>query len=147
MRAPKCSYISGACGESLFGNMVVTALSQPSLNFSLSLASLSPSISRTLKIFHPFFFDALTPNQLSLLFPIMCPLRFLLVFFSAVLAGYFAWKTVNSSPDDDDSPIESNDEKQGLCFKKMEKGLWVFVDMASGKYLWRNLNLMSEKTI
>ncbi|KAG2335220.1 hypothetical protein Bca4012_016665 [Brassica carinata] len=80
----------------------------------------------------------------------MCPLRFLLVFFSAVLAGYFAWKTVSSSAElisDDDSTIESN-EKQGLCFKKkMEKGFWVFVDMASGKYLWRNLNLMSEKTV
>ncbi|WZY80715.1 hypothetical protein YC2023_027099 [Brassica napus] len=83
----------------------------------------------------------------------MCPLRFLLVFFSAVLAGYFAWKTVSSSPeiisdDDDGSPVELN-EKQGLCFKKqkMEKGFWVFVDMASGKYLWRNLKLMSEKAI
>ncbi|KAJ0261143.1 hypothetical protein HA466_0043170 [Hirschfeldia incana] len=81
----------------------------------------------------------------------MCPLRFLLVFFSAVLAGYFAWKTVSSSPelisDNDDSPVELN-EKQGLCFKKkMEKGLWVFVDMASGKYLWRNLKHMSDRTI
>uniref|UniRef100_A0A0D3B1R7 Methyltransferase n=1 Tax=Brassica oleracea var. oleracea TaxID=109376 RepID=A0A0D3B1R7_BRAOL len=81
----------------------------------------------------------------------MCPLRFLLVFFSAVLAGYFAWKTVSSSPeifseDDDGSPVELN-EKQGLCSKKMEKGFWVFVDMASGKYLWRNLKLMSEKAI
>lgn len=28
----------------------------------------------------------------------MCPLRFILVFFSAVLAGYLAWKTVRSSP-------------------------------------------------
>ena len=53
----------------------------------------------------------------------MCPLRFLLVFFSAVLAGYFAWKTVSSSPeifseDDDGSPVELN-EKQGLCSKKV----------------------------
>ncbi|KAJ0243768.1 hypothetical protein HA466_0197730 [Hirschfeldia incana] len=77
----------------------------------------------------------------------MCPLRFLLVFFSAVLAGYFAWKTVNSSPEgDEDSPVESND-KQGLCFRKrMENGFWVFVDMASGKYLWRNLKEMREKS-
>ncbi|KAF8085408.1 hypothetical protein N665_0667s0006 [Sinapis alba] len=78
----------------------------------------------------------------------MCPLRFLLVFFSAVLAGYFAWKTVNSSPDliSDDSSVELND-KQAINFKKrMEDGLWVFVDMASGKYLWRNLKHMSEKT-
>ncbi|KFK29753.1 hypothetical protein AALP_AA7G174600 [Arabis alpina] len=78
----------------------------------------------------------------------MCPLRFLLVFFSAVLAGYFAWKTVSSSPEliSDDSPVELND-KQGLCFKKkMENGFWVFVDMASGRYLWRNLKEMKEKT-
>ncbi|CAN7067842.1 uncharacterized protein LOC103845863 [Brassica rapa] len=81
----------------------------------------------------------------------MCPLRFLLVFFSAVLAGYFAWKTVSSSSpeligDDDDSPVELND-KQGLCFRKrMENGFWVFVDMASGKYLWRNLKEMRDKS-
>ncbi|CAA7061413.1 unnamed protein product [Microthlaspi erraticum] len=74
----------------------------------------------------------------------MCPLRFLLVFFSAILAGYFAWKTVSSSPEliSDDSPVELND-KQGLNFKKkMENGFWVFVDMASGKYLWRNFKEM-----
>lgn len=104
----------------------------------------------------------------------MCPLRFLLVFFSAVLAGYFAWKTVSSSPEliSDDSPVELND-KQGLNFKKvsinlvafrlissipdfsflftgdeqkMENGFWVFVDMASGRYLWRNLKEMREKS-
>ncbi|KAF2566480.1 hypothetical protein F2Q70_00025753 [Brassica cretica] len=77
----------------------------------------------------------------------MCPLRFLLVFFSAVLAGYFAWKTVSSSPEliSDDSPVELNDK--GLSFnKKMENGFWVFVDMASGRYLWRNLKEMREKT-
>uniref|UniRef100_A0A1J3IKG8 Methyltransferase-related protein n=1 Tax=Noccaea caerulescens TaxID=107243 RepID=A0A1J3IKG8_NOCCA len=77
----------------------------------------------------------------------MCPLRFLLVFFSAILAGYFAWKTVSSSPEliSDDSPVELND-KQGLSFKKkMENGFWVLVDMASGKYLWRNFKEMSEK--
>ncbi|CAN6993644.1 unnamed protein product [Brassica oleracea var. botrytis] len=78
----------------------------------------------------------------------MCPLRFLLVFFSAVLAGYFAWKTVSSSPEliSDDSAVELND-KQGLSFnKQMENGFWVFVDMASGRYLWRNLKEMREKT-
>ncbi|CAN8255942.1 unnamed protein product [Cochlearia groenlandica] len=77
----------------------------------------------------------------------MCPLRFLLVFFSAILAGYFAWKTVSSSPElnSDESPIES-DDKQGLNFKrKMENGFWVFVDMASGRYLWRNLKEIRDK--
>ncbi|CAM8968848.1 unnamed protein product [Rhodiola kirilowii] len=31
----------------------------------------------------------------------MCPLRFILVFFSAVLAGYFAWKSIRTDDDDD----------------------------------------------
>ncbi|KAF8051590.1 hypothetical protein N665_1695s0001 [Sinapis alba] len=79
----------------------------------------------------------------------MCPLRFLLVFFSAVLAGYFAWKTVSYSPEliSDDSLVVELNDKQGLSFnKKMENGFWVFVDMASGKYLWRNLKEMRDKT-
>lgn len=74
----------------------------------------------------------------------MCPLRFVLVFFSAVLAGYFAWKTVNSSPEliSDDSK-----DKQGLGFKrKMENVFWIFVDMASGRHLWRNLKEISAKS-
>ncbi|KAL9677370.1 hypothetical protein QQ045_005599 [Rhodiola kirilowii] len=32
----------------------------------------------------------------------MCPLRFILVFFSAVLAGYFAWKSISADDHDDD---------------------------------------------
>ncbi|EOA22073.1 hypothetical protein CARUB_v10002613mg [Capsella rubella] len=74
----------------------------------------------------------------------MCPLRFVLVFFSAVLAGYMAWRTVNSSPDlfsDELSPVEANNAKQerSNSKRKMENGFWMFVDMASGRYLWRNL--------
>ncbi|KAL1205986.1 hypothetical protein V5N11_018062 [Cardamine amara subsp. amara] len=75
----------------------------------------------------------------------MCPLRFVLVFFSAVLAGYMAWRTVNSSPElfsDESSQVEAKD-KEGLNLKKkMDKGFWMFVDMASGRYLWRNLKEM-----
>ena len=41
----------------------------------------------------------------------MCPLRFILVFFSAVLAGYFAWKTIRSSPDADMGYEDSLNEK------------------------------------
>ncbi|XP_004489706.1 uncharacterized protein [Cicer arietinum] len=76
----------------------------------------------------------------------MCPLRFILVFFSAVLAGYFAWRTVNSSPkielvsDDSVEDEKSSFKKENFDFKKMiQNGFWVFVDMASGRYLWRNL--------
>ncbi|CAN6839454.1 unnamed protein product [Brassica oleracea] len=74
----------------------------------------------------------------------MCPLRFVLVFFSVALARYFAWKTVDSSLElnSEDSPVEAKekDDNQGLGFKrKMCNGFWMFVDMASGRYLWRNL--------
>ncbi|KAK4793810.1 hypothetical protein SAY86_011804 [Trapa natans] len=79
----------------------------------------------------------------------MCPLRFILVFFSAVIAGYFAWMTVRSSPElhlslqeltADSSPSE---ESQGLNLKKVvQDGFWIFVDMASGKYLWRSFKQM-----
>ncbi|KAL4378977.1 hypothetical protein GQ457_02G039160 [Hibiscus cannabinus] len=84
----------------------------------------------------------------------MCPMRLLLVFFSAVLAGYFAWRTAVGSPADvDDCSSEDSGKtiaksKQDFSFKKMVKnGFWVFVDMASGKYLWRNLKELknSEK--
>ncbi|KAJ1398349.1 hypothetical protein SESBI_31189 [Sesbania bispinosa] len=76
----------------------------------------------------------------------MCPLRFILVFFSAVLAGYFAWRTVRSSPeidlasDDSTGEDKSSSKKESFDFRKMiHNGFWVFVDMASGRYLWRNL--------
>ncbi|XP_010549672.1 PREDICTED: uncharacterized protein LOC104820773 [Tarenaya hassleriana] len=82
----------------------------------------------------------------------MCPLRFLLVFFSAVLAGYFAWRTVSSSDESavdaisGESQVEQKD-KRGFNFKRtMENGFWVFVDMASGRYLWRNLKEMRGKS-
>ncbi|XP_027941769.1 uncharacterized protein LOC114195478 [Vigna unguiculata] len=73
----------------------------------------------------------------------MCPLRFILVFFSAALAAYFAWTTVRSSPEidlttqDQNNKASSNDH---FSFNKMiQNGFWVFVDMASGRYIWRNL--------
>ncbi|KAK8508801.1 hypothetical protein V6N13_090766 [Hibiscus sabdariffa] len=75
----------------------------------------------------------------------MCPMRFLLVFFSAILAGYVAWRTVRSSPDTDGEVSEDSEkivvkDTQEFSFKRMvQNGFWVFVDMASGKYLWRNL--------
>ncbi|OWM73229.1 hypothetical protein CDL15_Pgr001343 [Punica granatum] len=96
----------------------------------------------------------------------MCPMRFILVFFSAVLAGYFAWRTVRSSPEVDPSLQDAaadtapRKEARELNFKKVPKalvlflmksrvsvqvvqdGFWVFVDMASGRYLWRNIKEM-----
>ncbi|MBA0632915.1 hypothetical protein Godav_001579 [Gossypium davidsonii] len=81
----------------------------------------------------------------------MCPLRFLLVFLSAVLAGNVTWRTAHSSSniDDDGSGngnVVSEDSGKIVAIEKQEIGsrrmvqnaFWVFVDMASGKYLWRN---------
>ncbi|KAH7512861.1 uncharacterized protein LOC107432696 [Ziziphus jujuba] len=82
----------------------------------------------------------------------MCPMRFILVFFSAILAGYFAWRTVRSSPGVDIMLEDSNNEKfqskeeQEFNFKRMVlNSFWVFVDMASGRYLWRNLREMKQE--
>ncbi|GLT38362.1 hypothetical protein SLA2020_126180 [Shorea laevis] len=83
----------------------------------------------------------------------MCPLRFILVFFSAVIAGYLAWRTVRSSPDvegiiADGSTAErmAVKDEQELNFKRMvQNGFWVFVDMASGRYLWRNLRDLKKR--
>ncbi|KAL6509620.1 hypothetical protein OROGR_022930 [Orobanche gracilis] len=95
----------------------------------------------------------------------MCPLRFVLVFFSAVLAGYLAWKTVIASSDDESNITttvvpppdaaaaakdpNSSHEKNKNCTARFQKhdfrflkmvgnGFWVLIDMASGRYLWRN---------
>ncbi|GFP84165.1 hypothetical protein PHJA_000560200 [Phtheirospermum japonicum] len=89
----------------------------------------------------------------------MCPLRFILVFFSAALAGYLAWKTIGSSdeadiitmitkPDQDDDSNKDNSSniqhKQEFQFlKMMQNGFWVFIDMASGRYLWRNVKQLN----
>ncbi|XP_018838382.1 uncharacterized protein LOC109004317 [Juglans regia] len=76
----------------------------------------------------------------------MCPMRFILVFFSAMLAAYFAWKTVHSSPQTDkileDITLDKTstiDKPEFNLKKTIQECFWVFVDMASGRYLWRNL--------
>ncbi|XWS42438.1 hypothetical protein CRYUN_Cryun16bG0014100 [Craigia yunnanensis] len=75
----------------------------------------------------------------------MCPMRFLLVFFSAVVAGYVAWRTVGSSSDinnvvsEDSEKIVAKDKQEFSIKRMVQNGFWVFVDMASGRYLWRNL--------
>ncbi|KAK9664655.1 hypothetical protein RND81_14G058800 [Saponaria officinalis] len=90
----------------------------------------------------------------------MCPLRFILVFFSAILAAYFAWRSVRSS-DQNDQQLNTSIISQDFCAEnsasstidKQERklsvmirdGFWVFVDMASGRYLWRNLKGMKKE--
>ncbi|KAL8162263.1 hypothetical protein V2J09_013752 [Rumex salicifolius] len=84
----------------------------------------------------------------------MCPLRFILVFFSAILAGYFAWRSFGSSPgvdfavandSEDYKASMEDDQKQEKNMRMMiVDGFWVFVDMASGRYLWRNFKEMKK---
>ncbi|KAL0405062.1 UNVERIFIED_CONTAM: hypothetical protein Sradi_2147000 [Sesamum radiatum] len=84
----------------------------------------------------------------------MCPLRFILVFFSAVLAGYFAWKTVATSPkaepdsttSDQEEDTCTKEEQQLKFLKSVENGFWVLIDMASGRYLWRNIKQFKTTT-
>ncbi|CAA2964123.1 uncharacterized protein LOC111393207 [Olea europaea var. sylvestris] len=80
----------------------------------------------------------------------MCPLRIILIFLSATLAGFFVLRNLKSPtiiPENDDvkSPTDKEIESPNsltisskVC-GTIRKGFWTFVDMASGSYLWRNL--------
>nr|GMC79465.1 Methyltransferase-related protein, putative [Ipomoea batatas]GMC82078.1 Methyltransferase-related protein, putative [Ipomoea batatas]GMC86165.1 Methyltransferase-related protein, putative [Ipomoea batatas]GMC88754.1 Methyltransferase-related protein, putative [Ipomoea batatas]GME03967.1 Methyltransferase-related protein, putative [Ipomoea batatas] len=86
----------------------------------------------------------------------MCPLRFILVFLSAALAGYFAWRTVRSSSELDEFAVSDDssstfqhkaaaeDKQERDLLAMVQNWLCVFVDMASGKYLWRNIKAMKS---
>ncbi|KAM0002687.1 hypothetical protein Hdeb2414_s0317g00865841 [Helianthus debilis subsp. tardiflorus] len=77
----------------------------------------------------------------------MCPMRFLLVFFSAILAGYMAWKSVRASSETNDNVFDEDssvNKQESSIIKMAQNGFWGFVDMASGKYLWRNLNQIKQ---
>ncbi|KMZ66225.1 Methyltransferase-related protein [Zostera marina] len=75
----------------------------------------------------------------------MCPLRVILIFLSAMLAGYFAWKSAQSDDTDIfdadvDASTSQMKKKQSSSFKTtIGNGFWTVVDMASGRYLWKNL--------
>ncbi|KAG7019097.1 hypothetical protein SDJN02_18055, partial [Cucurbita argyrosperma subsp. argyrosperma] len=87
----------------------------------------------------------------------MCPLRFILIFLSATLAGFFVLRNLKSQPQDfeadDNSETHSNDvstnSASSSSFSKvssaMQSGFWTLVDMASGRYLWRHLLPSSKK--
>lgn len=80
------------------------------------------------------------------------------------MAGYLAWRTVRSSdntdlaiPEDEATKTKSEEERREFDsaegkfpykFQMIQNGFWVFVDMASGKYLWRNIKSLNnvEKT-
>jgi len=83
----------------------------------------------------------------------MCPLRFLLVFFSAVVAASIAYKSVINSDSEsikkqvekDKQELECNTSAQVPISKKSSStlqglaktSLLTFIDMASGRYLWQ----------
>ncbi|KAL6955366.1 hypothetical protein U1Q18_020678 [Sarracenia purpurea var. burkii] len=82
----------------------------------------------------------------------MCPLRLILIFLSATLAGFFVLKNLKSHPEiredlsyDSLNPT-SESSTQPASLNQSSKfwgaigtGFWTCVDMASGRYLWRNL--------
>ncbi|KAL2899378.1 Ribosomal RNA large subunit methyltransferase H [Bienertia sinuspersici] len=75
----------------------------------------------------------------------MCPLRIILIFLSATIAGLLVLKNfksvgdveINSVPDSpkpkDSSPSSCKDKIMSV----VGSGFWTVVDMASGRYLWR----------
>ncbi|KAJ7959920.1 putative Methyltransferase-related protein [Quillaja saponaria] len=87
----------------------------------------------------------------------MCPLRLILIFLSATLAGFFVLRNLNSEPqakDDADnvsmnpSTLDSSNFSHTRFSKvksAIESGFWVCVDMASGRYLWKHLVSSSSK--
>lgn len=97
----------------------------------------------------------------------MCPLRIILIFLSATLAGFFVLRNLRSQPqpteldDDGDAAAatiptnshtsDSSNPSSNRTSKvraAVESGFWTFVDMASGRYLWRQLvNSSSTKKL
>ncbi|KAL4010687.1 hypothetical protein IC575_027698 [Cucumis melo] len=78
----------------------------------------------------------------------MCPLRFILIFLSATLAGFFLIRNLKSPSQDfhaQDHTSDSNSSSSPNSIK-ISSGFWTVVDMASGRYLWRHLfSSSSEK--
>ncbi|XP_004500347.1 uncharacterized protein [Cicer arietinum] len=86
----------------------------------------------------------------------MCPLRLILVFLSATLAGFFVLRNFRSQPkidDEDDADttlpsdpkISDSSNENSKVRVALESGFWTFVDMASGRYLWRHVVSSSSK--
>ncbi|KAK9125931.1 hypothetical protein Scep_014777 [Stephania cephalantha] len=75
----------------------------------------------------------------------MCPLRLILLFISATLAGFLVFKNLKSRADDDvrdsDELVKPVDDvpRSKKVFSAIGSGFWTCVDMASGRYLWRHL--------
>ncbi|GMY10455.1 Methyltransferase-related protein, putative [Fagus crenata] len=92
----------------------------------------------------------------------MCPLRLILIFLSATLAGFFVLRNLQSQQPkqlhsqidldldlDHDHDHDHHDVVKEPNHNKVrsaiESGFWTCVDMASGRYLWRHLVSSSSK--
>ncbi|GLU02644.1 hypothetical protein SLE2022_198880 [Rubroshorea leprosula] len=75
----------------------------------------------------------------------MCPLRLILIFLSATLAGFFLVRNLKSRPpvDTEVESTNADDHNSSSRFSKVraaiQSGFWTCADMASGRYLWRHL--------
>ncbi|KAF8394840.1 hypothetical protein HHK36_018777 [Tetracentron sinense] len=77
----------------------------------------------------------------------MCPLRLILLFLSATLAGFFVLRNLKSkpelqNPEESVNPIQESTAtipRSEKAASAIGSGFWTCVDMASGRYLWRNL--------
>lgn len=80
----------------------------------------------------------------------MCPLRLILIFLSATLAGFFVLRTFRSQPQldnsnpasasaDDPNPSSDSTSRSYEVLPAIRTGLGTLVDMATGRYLWTNL--------
>ncbi|KMZ60902.1 Methyltransferase-related protein [Zostera marina] len=108
----------------------------------------------------------------------MCPLRILLIFISATLAGFFLLRNIGvdnnlEEAGEQQQPKRTEEEEEEEEEEEKEKGkpnsnhtqsleststykkrflsfiilaFWTMVDMASGRYLWRNLISSDIKT-
>ncbi|KAL7600512.1 uncharacterized protein LOC111878729 [Lactuca sativa] len=94
----------------------------------------------------------------------MCPLRIILIFLSATLAGFFVLRNIKSQSDtssDTDAATAAADDSTSFCksspsasvgrssskiYGAFVNGFWTCVDMASGRYLWRNLVSASKQS-
>ncbi|KAG4955060.1 hypothetical protein JHK87_040654 [Glycine soja] len=86
----------------------------------------------------------------------MCPLRFILIFLSATLAGFLVLRNLGWQPDhitdteledanneDDHTTLTSDAASPSLnnatSMGALLSGFWNLLDMASGRYLWKQL--------
>ena len=77
----------------------------------------------------------------------MCPLRVILIFLSATIAGFFLIRGLKAEPDFQDDDVDDKGSEsprapvplRSKVGSAMKTGFWTIVDMANGRYLWRTL--------